>query len=202
MSRRRYLLAAAAMLLGVGAALAAPPSAGTTVADPSTLPGINTGDAPWPAELEHLKARLEADKLPALEAEGTVLHTHQHLDIFIDGRAIPVPAGIGINDAEQFISPSHVHDDTGILHVESPKIDTFTLGQFFDIWGVRFDAKCIGGYCATLEKPLHVHVNGKLQDGDPRLIALKPHQEIAIVYGSKDEQPKKIPSSFKFPKGF
>jgi hypothetical protein len=202
MSRRRYLLAAAAMLLGAGAALAAPPSAGTTVADPSTLPGINTGDAPWPVELEHLKARLEADKLPALEAEGTVLHTHQHLDIFIDGRPIPVPTGIGINDDEQFISPVHVHDDTNIIHVESPKVERFTLGQFFDIWSVRFDAKCIGGYCASPDKSLQVYVNGKPQKGDPRNIDLKAHQEIVIVFGTPDEAPKKIPTSFKFPKGF
>ena len=198
----RSRIATAAALCACSVALAAAAFAGTTVADPAGLPGINTGDAPWPAELDHLKERLAADGLPALAEEGTVLHTHQHLDIFIDGKPVPVPAGAGINEAQVFISPSHVHDDTGILHVESPKIDTFTLGQFFDIWGVRFDAKCIGGYCATLEKPLHVYVNGKLQDGDPRLIALKPHQEIAIVYGSKDEQPKKIPSSFKFPKGF
>lgn len=173
-----------------------------TINDPSTLPGIQTGNAPWPAEIEHLAARLQADGLPALSAEGTVLHIHQHLDIFIDGTSTPVAPGFGISEAAGFISPIHVHDTTGILHVESPTVQDFTLGQAFDVWGVKFTADCIGGYCADATKSLKVYSNGNLVEGDPRKLVLASHQEIAIVYGTPEEAPTSTPSSFDFPVGY
>jgi len=69
---------------------------GKTVADPSVLSGIQTSTAPWSPELNHLNQRLGAIGLLALSMEGAALHIHQHLDIFINGRSIPVPASIGI----------------------------------------------------------------------------------------------------------
>jgi hypothetical protein len=44
-------------------------------------------------------------------------------------------------------SPIHTHDTSGIVHIESPTVRPFTLGQFFDVWGVRFTSDCIGGDC-------------------------------------------------------
>ena len=164
--------------------------------DPSKLIGMNTGTAPWPPELVNLRDRLAAIGLPALHEEGNALHIHQHVDIFVDGNSLPVPAGIGTGPG--FISPVHTHDPTGIIHVESPTVQTFTLGQFFDIWGVRFTTDCLGGYCTSAEKLLKVYVNGILASGDPRQLALEAHQEIAIVYG---QAPVQIPSSYLFPDG-
>jgi hypothetical protein len=172
------------------------------VADPTGLPGIQTTDAPWSVELTNLRARLAAIGLPALAQEGTALHIHQHLDIFINGQTVAVPAGIGINEIAQFISPIHVHDDSGIIHVESPVVQTFTLGQFFDIWGVRFTNQCIGSYCTNEAASLKVYVNGELYQGDPRVIALASHQEIAVVYGTPAQNPHTIPSSYSFPAGY
>src|SRR5438105_7895941 len=60
--------------------------------DPTALPGIQTGPAPWPPEEAQLRARLSAIGLPALSAEAFVIHTHQHLDLFIEGRKVTVPA--------------------------------------------------------------------------------------------------------------
>jgi hypothetical protein len=172
-----------------------------TVSDPSTLPGIQTSNAPWPAELDHLRERLVAIGLQPLSAEGTALHIHQHLDIFIDGKETPIPVGTGIAAAAGFISAIHVHDNAGIIHVESPTIQTFTLGQFFDIWGVRFTSQCIGGYCTQGDKNLKVFVNGTLNSGDPRQFALASHQEIVIAYGTDQELPNPIPSTYDFPPG-
>lgn len=172
-----------------------------TTINPETLSGIQTGSAPWQPEIDHLKERLGAIGLPALAEEGTVLHTHQHLDIFIDGKSTPVPADIGVNELQNFISPVHTHDYTAVIHVESPTIQKFYLGQFFDVWGVRFNENCIGGYCTNSEKKLKVFVDGKQVTGDPRLVELLPHQEIAIVYGSDAEIPKSIPSSYSFSEG-
>ena len=173
-----------------------------TIADPGTLPGIQTSNAPWIAEVPHLFERLRSIGLPALPSEGAALHIHQHIDILIEGQALSVPAGIGINQAAGFISPIHVHDNNGIIHVESPKVQTFTLGQFFDIWGVRFTSQCIGGYCSGGDKSLKVYSNGTLYQGDPRELPLQSHQEIAITYGTDKESPQPIPSTFAFPAGY
>lgn len=172
-----------------------------TIADPSNLPDIQTGNIPWSSEIATLAVRLKAIGLPALSQEGSALHIHQHLDIFVDGQAVPVPAGIGINQAAQFISPIHVHDNTSVIHVESPQAQTFTLGQFFDIWGVKFVKDSIGGYVATADKTLKVYSNGKLYDGDPRTLSLEAHQEIVIAYGTDKELPNPIPASYSFPAG-
>lgn len=169
-----------------------------TIADPSNLPGLQTGEAPWKAELANLSARLKAIGLPALSAEGTVLHIHQHLDIFANGNPVPVPAGIGINPLAGFISPIHVHDTSGIIHVESPIQQTFTLGEVFDVWGVRLTKDCVGGYCSSATSTLKIYANGTLYPGDPRLLPLTQHEEIMVVYGAT---PATLPT-YAFPPGY
>jgi hypothetical protein len=80
---------------------------------PTALPGLQTGPAPWGANTADLAARLRAIGLPPLSAtEGTAVHIHQHLDIYVDGRPVPVPALIGIDPAVGF-APLHVHDTSG-----------------------------------------------------------------------------------------
>lgn len=166
------------------------------------LSGIMTSYAPWNPEISHLKERLYAIGLPALPAEGTVLHIHQHLDIYINGIHVQVPAGIGINEEAGFIAPIHTHDTTDIIHVESPVKKDFTLGQFFDIWGLRFTSDCIGGYCSNNDKKLRVFLNGKEYTGNFRDLVLAPHQEIVVTYGAGSQLPNPIPSSFNFPQGY
>jgi hypothetical protein len=168
-----------------------------------SLASVSESEGPWPAEVTHLKERLTAIHQPALAAEGNALHIHQHLDIFVHGKPLPVPPGIGIHEtAPAFISPVHVHDTQGIIHVESPTVETFTLGQFFDIWGVRLSATCVGGYCTDGANTLVVYVNGEKYQGDPRHIELASHQEILIAYGTASEVPNPLPANFAFPQGY
>ena len=172
-----------------------------TIADPSILQGLQSSTTPWIAEIDHLAERLTAIGLPQLKEEGTVLHIHQHLDVFVDGSPVAVSPGIGISEAGHFISPLHTHDTSQVIHVESPTAQTFTLGQFFDIWGVPFTAQTIGGYHTTNEKLLKVYVNGKEFTGDPRTLPLEAHQEIVAAYGTAKELPNPIPASYTFPAG-
>jgi hypothetical protein len=202
------VLASALVAAGVTAGVVAVALAGSgepaqALAVPAgvRLPGDLTGPAPWPRNVGALRARLEALGLPALAREGTTLHLHQHVDLYVEGRPVVVPAGIGIDDAGRFISPLHTHDATGIVHVESPTERTFTLGQFFDVWGVRFTRRCLGGYCATAGKRLRVYVTGKLVRGDPRRIALEEREEIVVAFGSRAELPRPLPRSYAFPPG-
>jgi hypothetical protein len=171
-------------------------SATPNVPENSNLAGLQTGPAPWNPGLDTLPDRLEPLGLNDLTNEGQVVHIHQHLDIFVNGKREPVPANIGIYDG-QFLTELHTHDPTGIMHVESPTKRQFDLGQFFGVWGVRLNADCVGGYCRELT-PWTVYVNGQAYTGNPAALVLTEHQEIAFVIGTA---PKKIPSSYKFPPG-
>jgi hypothetical protein len=165
------------------------------------LPGAQAGAPPWPPELSHLSARLAADGLPALTAEGSAQHTHEHLDLVVDGVPVVVPPDVGIDQVGGVLSPIHTHDSTGIIHVESPTLGTFTLGQFFDVWGLRFDSQCVGGTCVGSGRTLSVYVNGRAVTGDPRQVVLAAHEEIVVAVGTPTQLPGPIPASYPFPAG-
>jgi hypothetical protein len=175
----------------------------TAAAGPAAaaLPGAQTGRPPWTNGGTGLAARLQAIGLPALPEEGTVLHIHQHLDLFVNGRRVRVPAGIGIDAQLQFISPLHTHDTTGTLHVESPQSATFTLGQFFEVWGVPLSARRLGGLRVGRGRVLREWVNGRPLSGDPAATKLASHQEIVLAYGTPAQMPKRPPASFEFAPG-
>jgi hypothetical protein len=135
--------------------------------------------------------------LDVLNSEGTALHIHQHLDIVINGKAVAVPAEIGVGNS--FISPLHTHDATGIIHVESPVKKDFTLGQFFTEWNIEFSASHLGGYVADQNNKLVAAVNG-VEINNPQDYVLKAHDEIEIWYGQKNINPDLI-KSFNFPEG-
>jgi len=159
------------------------------------LPGLQTGEAPWRPEILHLRERLARIGLPALPEEGSGLHSHQHLNIFVHGQPVPVPGAIGINIPERFISPVHTHDGSGEIHIESPSVVIYRLGQFFDVWGVRLTDQCIGGYCEDSENSLRAFVNGKAA-GHPKDVELRDKDEIVIAFGKVAELPSPIPSEF------
>ncbi len=164
-----------------------------------TLPGILKTPAPWSANAGKLQLRLRAIGLAPLTAEGQVIHIHQHLDVFVDGKAVEVPANLGIDAQGAFIAALHTHDTTGVMHVESPTASTFSLGQFFAVWGVRLSKTCIGGDCAGSGKELRAWVNGEPVDADPTRIVLADHEEIVVAYGTPAQMPKPVPTSYEFP---
>jgi len=172
------------------------------VAGAASLPGLQTGPAPWRAERFLLGKRLTALGIPALAQEGQALHTHQHLDVYVHGKHEVVPPGIGFDAQLRFLSPLHTHDPSGVIHVESPTIRAFTLGQFFGVWGVRFTKSCVGGYCTTGTNVLRVYVNGRPWLADPTTIRLWEHQEIVVAYGTVKQLPKPVPRLYRFPEGY
>jgi hypothetical protein len=178
------------------------PELGPPFGSMDDLPGILKTAPPWGPNTGELQQRLRAIALPALTAEGQVVHIHQHLDLFVDGKPVKVADDIGIDPNGGFISPLHTHLQTqGVVHVESPTQERFSLGQFFAVWGVRLDGKCIGGKCASGDTQLRVWVNGVAVEGDPTRIVLDEHQEIVIAYGTPKQMPDPVPSSYDFPAG-
>ena len=76
-----------------------------------------------------------------------VIHVHAHLAVYVDGAARAVPKNIGILPSvggSPCVYWLHSHDDDGIMHVESPVIRSFTLGNYFDVWGLPLDSSHVG----------------------------------------------------------
>ena len=85
--------------------------------------------------------------------------------------------------AEVAASQLQTHTSSGIVHLQAERPGALRLGQLFDEWGVRFDASCLGAYCAGGGKELRVYVDGRRVPGDPRRLELRDGREIAVVFG-------------------
>src|SRR5215813_11557729 len=59
-------------------------------------PPIRTTNAPWPAPQDPMALTCKAGLVPE-KAEFLQYHVHAHLDVFVNGRPVFVPAGIGID---------------------------------------------------------------------------------------------------------
>lgn len=154
---------------------------------------------PWPPPSDATAAAGKAG-LPMLSSEGMVEHIHAHLDVLVDGKPVPVPANIGIDTARRAISPLHTHDDSGVIHVESPVKRAFSLGEFFTEWGVSLSSDNIGGLRAVDGKSVRAYVNGQPRTGNPAAITFAQHDEIALVYG-QPQPGEKVPTAYDFPPG-
>ena len=139
---------------------------------------------------------LAIDGIQCNNVEQLVSHIHAHLDIFINGQPYTIPSQIGITD--KCFYWLHTHDESGIIHIESPVAKDYTIGQFFDIWNKKFSNTQILDNIVNGKNTLNVYVNGnKVNAGvNYRDIKLKAHDEIAVVYG---KPPSTIPSKYNFP---
>jgi hypothetical protein len=155
------------------------------------LPGMLLTEAPWPANTDELAARLDVLDLPA---EGVAQHLHVPLYVYVDGEAVTVPTNLGISASA--VSPLHTHDELGTLHVESAAVQDFTLGQAFDVWGVRLDADCLGGYCGSGDVQLRVFSGGQEVAGDPRAVVLEDTSAVVVTFGTEDDLPDPVPTGF------
>jgi hypothetical protein len=182
----------------------------------SPVPPPPAGAALWPLPSDPMSLARQAGLIPGTH-EFFTYHVHAHLDVFVNGRPVRVPGGIGIDIADPgvhrggtsrdpsygyikrcprpCISPLHTHDVTGVIHIEAPARNQFTLGQFFHEWGVRLDGSCAGSYCQPGARVV-VFVDGKRHQENPTTIGLASHEEIALVIGAP---PSSIPSTYAFP---
>lgn len=188
-----------AVLIGLVVWAVSSQRSGGGSAAPTPMSSVGTGRPPWPAPADPI-AGARAAGLDVSTMEGTANHFHAHLDILVDGKPVSVPADIGIAASGQMVE-LHTHDATGLLHVEAAKPNKhYILGQLFREWNVRLGPDAIGGLTAARGNTLRAYVNGKQVSGDPAAIELKPHEEIALVYGPGDQKVQ-IPSRYDFPAG-
>ena len=130
-------------------------------------------------------------------------HHHVHLSMFVNGEQIALPRGTGMKDPGQgnFIYHAqcaywlHTHDETGIIHIEPPNGQTFTLKQYVDIWGEPLGTNGFANFAGTVS----VYIDGVLQSGmDPNAVTFSPFEEITLVIGTP---PSWIPV-YLFPPGY
>jgi hypothetical protein len=166
---------------------------------PMTTASGRTTDPPWSAPADPA-ARVKAAGLPMLGEESNVEHIHAHLDVIVNGKPVPVPADIGIDEQAQQISPLHTHEANGVIHIESPVKVAFSLGQFMTEWDVALTQDSIGGLKADTGNRFRTYVNGKPYTGNPAAIEFTAHDEIAIVYGPAGQKVN-VPGSYDWPEG-
>src|SRR6185437_13187477 len=110
--------------------------------------------------------------------EFVFLHVHAHLDVFVNGTPVTVPAGIGIEINDPAVHRFKASDGSiayGGINPPCavPCISQFhTLGEFFTEWDVRLNSKCVGGYCKPAAA-ITIYVDGAPYSGDPREITLE-----------------------------
>jgi hypothetical protein len=178
----------------------ASPTNGPDINDlPATVAAGGYTAPPWPAPAD-ATAAVNAAGLPMLGREGNVEHIHAHLDVLVDGQAVPVPADIGIDVHRRTISPLHTHDASGVLHIESPVKRQFSLGEFFSEWQVSLSEDNLGGLRTGGGNVVRVFVNGTQQNGNPGAIMLGAHDEIAVLY-DRPQPGETVPRSYDFSGG-
>ena len=98
-------------------------------------------------------------------------HIHLSLTVMLDGQPINVSAHIG--EVRTCMAEVHTHDVGGTIHLESTDADkTFTLEQFFKVWGEPLDKN---GYQLTATADSQMIEN-------PAELILKDSQQILLEY--------------------
>jgi hypothetical protein len=195
---------------GGGLSLAPLSTLGTLSPAPAAGPagpeGVPVPAGPALASTATVATGQPVDGISCQTSEQTLFHIHAHLTVFVNGSARQIPAAVGIPGAQATNTPQgpfietgtcfywlHTHAADGIIHIESPVQRTFTLGNFFNIWGQPLGPDQVG--------PAKGHVvaiyNGQVYQGNPRDIPLNAHAQIQLQVGAPLVQPEQI----TFPNG-
>jgi hypothetical protein len=119
-------------------------------------------------------------------AKNEDYHIHALLSIYRNGQRLALPDSIGRGSGCNY--EMHTHDGSGVLHIETDVPKTFTLGQFFSLWGQTLTATAAAGLSGT--PTYYVVENEKITriTTDPAAIVLAAHREIVIVTGTPPAQ--------------
>jgi hypothetical protein len=170
-------------------AFVAPPAPGPKGLEQVPIPQVPTLAAP-----QSLHVGETIDGIKCETSEKVAFHIHAHLAIFVNGKQKQVPFGIGIGPplkgansaAGPFVTQGscfawlHTHTADGIIHEEAPTKQSFSLGQFFAVYGQKLSSTQVG--------PAHgkvtALVNGKVWSGQPSAIPLADHALIQLDVGT------------------
>jgi hypothetical protein len=137
------------------------------------------------------------DGIKCESTEQVAYHIHAHLAVFVNGHSRPIPLGIGVVTPQVsggFAQASkcyywlHTHVQDGVIHIESPTKQTYTLQQFFDEWQQPLSATEVAGAKGTVT----AYLNGTKVTGDPGTIRLTPHANIQLDVGTPVVPPRTV----------
>jgi hypothetical protein len=146
-----------------------------------------SADDPFAPRYEGLEERRLAAGVPTM-AEGGGEHFHPHLELYVRGQQVTVPANIGIDPANppELMAGLHTHDTSGTIHNEAG--ESSTLGQFFSIWGVTFSRSRLGPHRADGDEKVRMWVDGE-PSGAYGDLELADGQQIVVAFGDKQDMP-------------
>ena len=110
---------------------------------------IRTTAPPWDAPRD-ATAYITAAGLTPQPLDTTGSPHVVALTIVVDGSAVPVPAYVGVDRLRAQQAAVHTHDTSNQVWLEGRDTAAITLGQFFQVWGVRFTAECLGAACGEV----------------------------------------------------
>jgi hypothetical protein len=132
------------------------------------------------------------DGIQCAPLEQLAYHVHARLQVYVNGQPQVLPGGVGIPGAVAQQTPEgpffsngrcfywlHTHTSDGIIHIESPTAQIYSLGTFFDIWGQHLSSHQVAGATGTVT----AYLNGKRWTKDPRAIPLESHFVIQLDVG-------------------
>jgi hypothetical protein len=130
-----------------------------------------------------------------------------HVELFVDGLVVLLPAGIGIAPPWQTQPPDVLHgsctyplrtvDPTGVVEVAAAARPV-TLGDLFAVWGQPLSSSGFGPWTIAPGERLGVFLDGKAFAGDPRTLPLSRHAQIVLEVGS----PRVVPHArYRFAPG-
>jgi hypothetical protein len=128
------------------------------------------------------------DGIPCQSHEVLNYHVHAHLTIYVNGKNFPLPTNLGIASDQSCFYWLHTHDSSGVIHIEAPSQQAFTLNTFFQEWSARFPQMT---YPTELDSTTgwQVYVDGKPYTGDFHSIPLVAHKLITLAYNSPGIKP-------------
>jgi hypothetical protein len=112
---------------------------------------------------------------------SNVYHIHVFVGVYVNGVHYATPTTVGMykpqphpkNGFTEYANcyyDVHLHDSSGIVHVESPDPlnvpitgSIFTTQQLFDEWGITVNSTQFGQFTG----PLQVYTSGQVYDGGP-----------------------------------
>jgi hypothetical protein len=140
-----------AVLVAVQVALLAMVALTGCVRAPEPAPAVmRTTPPPWDAPRDAVST-IAAAGLTAEPMNGTAGSRHiVAMSIVVDGFLVAIPPYVGMDRRRAQQAGVHTHDASNQVHLEGREAESITLGQFFTVWGVRFDGHCLGAACGEV----------------------------------------------------
>ena len=174
---------------GAGSGSSAGSTAPTLAAASPVADGATLGAENWQAGSTATGGQGQAVGSLNCAAAGNT-YSYTHLSIYQNGTLLALPANIGtmqptLAAPTGCVYPLNTVDESGKIRMDTTSNASYTLGQFFAIWGQPLSQTNVAGLQGS---PITVYVNdgGTLSKytGDLASLVLPPHGEVTIMIGT------------------